>query len=459
MCFVIIIPYLFLFLFKKLKYKSCLQVVQMFEKLELQVGSIPEYIKMVFFLAEYKSITLIKSMDDADIQALVMFVRNKMAKELPHTEEYFGTSYLEPYNFDFPPGHLKLIKIMIQKSQLVDETTGIQRNTHDPNEKGEEILWEKIVKNTVTQFLFANGFQNMTIKTKLSYASPEKDDIFVIVYCPLCKVEIHTYSEKNKMSTLKFNIRNFTQHFNSIHLSDSKNQKRKIPFDSPLVHIKKKTKIDHYFGAGSSQSTSSSNSIETPSTSSAIRYNSSELVKHKNAATIDPDQKKINEYFNIIKNAEPLLQNATDTQELSENMHNLGFDINMSDKRKSFLELLLNQAEKNNKRVAKGNRYDEVIKDFSKYIYLLGGRKSYELLSKNLALPAPVTTLKSIHKDGGQIDEGELQKNELKEFLVKRKLPMYVFISEDATRVVPKIKYDSKTNQIIGKFILICIYL
>lgn len=39
---------------------------------------------------------------------------------------------------------------------------------------------------------------------------------------------------------------------------------------------------------------------------------------------------------------------------------------------------------------------------------------------------------------------------ELKQYLVKSELSNYVWISEDATRVVEKFEYDPKTNQIIG---------
>lgn len=39
---------------------------------------------------------------------------------------------------------------------------------------------------------------------------------------------------------------------------------------------------------------------------------------------------------------------------------------------------------------------------------------------------------------------------ELKKYLESLKLPMYVWLSEDATRITSKIEFDPKTNQMVG---------
>lgn len=90
------------------------------------------------------------------------------------------------------------------------------------------------------------------------------------------------------------------------------------------------------------------------------------------------------------------------------------------------------------------------MKDVSTYLYILGGRQLYEVLSANLGLPSPINILKyiQIHKD--QTVEGEVQSENLKKFIAERNLPNRVFLSEDGTKIVPKIKYDPSTNQLIG---------
>lgn len=48
------------------------------------------------------------------------------------------------------------------------------------------------------------------------------------------------------------------------------------------------------------------------------------------------------------------------------------------------------------------------------------------------------------------ITEGILRSEELRYYLDERNLPKVVSISEDATRIVGRIQYNSRTNQIVG---------
>lgn len=40
--------------------------------------------------------------------------------------------------------------------------------------------------------------------------------------------------------------------------------------------------------------------------------------------------------------------------------------------------------------------------------------------------------------------------DEFKTFVVKRNLPFYVAVSEDATRIITRVEYDHSTNQLVG---------
>lgn len=51
------------------------------------------------------------------------------------------------------------------------------------------------------------------------------------------------------------------------------------------------------------------------------------------------------------------------------------------------LKLILESAENNLGREPKGRRYNQCLKEFSTYIYLMCGRSCYETLSANLPLP------------------------------------------------------------------------
>ena len=97
-----------------------------------------------------------------------------------------------------------------------------------------------------------------------------------------------------------------------------------------------------------------------------------------------------------------------------------------------------------------GKRYDYIFKLISSYYYMLGGRIVYDSLSKNLSLPSVATMKKFIGKDLLPIAEGCLRANQLKNYLVDRKYPLKVLISEDVTKINSRVQYDSKSNQIVG---------
>ncbi|KAK3907516.1 Maturase K [Frankliniella fusca] len=92
--------------------------------------------------------------------------------------------------------------------------------------------------------------------------------------------------------------------------------------------------------------------------------------------------------------------------------------------------------------------YDEV-KELCVLLYLLGGLQTFELLTANLPIPS-VSLVKSVLISHNVAKEGEFRIQELKEFLIKRNLPLEVFISEDATKITGRIMYHPGTNQLVG---------
>lgn len=86
---------------------------------------------------------------------------------------------------------------------------------------------------------------------------------------------------------------------------------------------------------------------------------------------------------------------------------------------------------------------------------MIAGPLAYETLQKNLpySLPSLSSTNRYIQKTNCRIIEGVLRCEELLQFLNERKLEKVVTMSEDATRIVGRVQYDSKTNQ-ITRFVL-----
>lgn len=120
-----------------------------------------------------------------------------------------------------------------------------------------------------------------------------------------------------------------------------------------------------------------------------------------------------------------------------------------------FLNLLSAAADINTNRKRGGYRYDVVLKRFATLLRIISGPLAYSILQNNLkcALPSLPSTNRYIQATKCKIVEGVLRSDELKLYLTSRKLPLIVSISEDATRIIGRVQYDSGTNQLIG-FIL-----
>lgn len=99
-----------------------------------------------------------------------------------------------------------------------------------------------------------------------------------------------------------------------------------------------------------------------------------------------------------------------------------------------------------------GNRFNEDIKWFAAHFRILSGPLAFECIQRNLegALPSLSSTNRYIHESHHRVNEGILRENELLLFLKSGDLPLYVSLSEDATRIEGRIQYDHYNNQLVG---------
>lgn len=112
-----------------------------------------------------------------------------------------------------------------------------------------------------------------------------------------------------------------------------------------------------------------------------------------------------------------------------------------------FLKKLLSAADRNSNREKGGYRFDDDVKYFAAFLRLL-----VETLQKNLvhSLPTLPSCNRYIQASGCHITEGILRCDELAVYLSERSLDPVVCLSEDATRIVGRVQYDSRTNQLVG---------
>ncbi|VEN46405.1 unnamed protein product [Callosobruchus maculatus] len=118
----------------------------------------------------------------------------------------------------------------------------------------------------------------------------------------------------------------------------------------------------------------------------------------------------------------------------------------------SFLQRLLENAKGNATQSANNNKYNDITKKISIYLYYVGGRLLYETIYANLknCVPSISTLNRYLESERHCIQEGDLDLVGLKKHLEERGISKLIWISEDATRIKTKIEYDPKTNKLLG---------
>lgn len=181
------------------------------------------------------------------------------------------------------------------------------------------------------------------------------------------------------------------------------------------------------------------------------RYQKCERARRSREA-IDPNQPLITNFFSLAEkvcnliNVTPGMRNELLTKTLGD--HSGHKTDNLSD----FLKKLLEIAQNNLKGPQSKNLYDTPTKKIALYIFYVDGRLLYETLHANLgnSLPSISTLNRFLATNRQSLEEGEIYFEGLLGYLTKRNLPKIVWIAENATRVTSKIKYNSKSNKVVG---------
>ena len=116
------------------------------------------------------------------------------------------------------------------------------------------------------------------------------------------------------------------------------------------------------------------------------------------------------------------------------------------------LKQIISNAERNAKTLPHGKRHPEVLKKFATALYIYSGPLAYEFLQRNLhqALPSLRTIQRVVHANYNTINEGEFRFDGLAAHIAKHNTTNMVTVGEDATRIICRVEYDSKTNRCVG---------
>lgn len=180
---------------------------------------------------------------------------------------------------------------------------------------------------------------------------------------------------------------------------------------------------------------------ETDNTSKLLFKLVSSKKSIKNTVCLDPQQPLISNFMSEVSESDYLINKL-----ISENSE-LKSELKNKNKlpliENGFLKNLVMQAQKKNK------KYCQNLKYISLFIFLVGGRLLYESLQLNLPLPSVHTVLKFL-SDSSLFVEADLRASKLLTFIQEHNLKTQVWLSEDATKIVSRVKYCSKSNTIIG---------
>lgn len=275
----------------------------------------------------------------------------------------------------------------------------------------------------------------------------EMEDItFATVRCPICSdnIKIHT-KITNKINS--WIIAKFVAHLKKKHRDHFNINECKQTTNASLYN--------YFDSEACSSKCPRTSTYSSPSDNDQSKIISKVLKTSRNATTnmsiIDDKQQPITSYFELI---DPMVKiiNDNGNAELKDCINEIvssGDNANIT--MTTLITSIFKECEKKN--ISKyENRYSEYLKNVATYLFILGGRQLYEILSANLKLPSTSSVMKYIEKTPN-VAEAEIFAKELKEFLLKRNLPLKMFISEDGTKIVPSVKFDAKTSQLIGKYI------
>lgn len=360
----------------------------------------------------------------------------------------------------------------------------------------EDHAFEKSQRESITERM-----QQITVDVKLN----RSNEMYGIATCIFCSKDIKIFYEKTKSSYSHRWLRgNFYRHIEG-HLNAYKKNKT-MPESGPA---KKKVKtLLNFFpkSQGMSETDSTSESVSTSSQASSNEQPIKEqIVIHNNIllnentedafdsladSELDVDlsksqleietqvkagkkrqvrtdrgpeklkrqmmkipdnQKFITSYFPYLNEMEKILNENSELRKIIAESTLSNIQTNENTMVGGFLKVLADTAFANNFHKSKGNTYDDNLRKFCSYLYLIGGRMLYESLYSNLngSIPSITTLRRQINKNS-KCEEGHARVLELNDYLTKLNIPKIVWMCEDGTRINGRVQYSTSNNKNVG---------
>jgi hypothetical protein len=167
----------------------------------------------------------------------------------------------------------------------------------------------------------------------------------------------------------------------------------------------------------------------------------------------------VTDYYGIIDKLDKLLYLEKENKSLILSFNHMKEQLNSLQKHyngdtgPSLLNKMMAQSIKQHgKHPKKFQHRDPTLQHFFLNVWILGGRKLYEIFNANFPeiFPSPTTIERRLLQFDKSVDEGSLNIGVLKDYLSTNNLPLVVCLSEDATALVGRRQYHPKTNRVVG---------
>lgn len=188
-----------------------------------------------------------------------------------------------------------------------------------------------------------------------------------------------------------------------------------------------------------------------------LRCSVSEYKTFDTKITVDLSQRKLPSFFVHLSRNEHVMQLIADeNRKLKETLRVVqpgeNVDGNESPSGRKESEFMAALIELEKIKMTKGHTtYDKSMKELSLFIFLRGGRSLYETLISYFKFPLPsIATILRYLYDKKPPREGELSIESFVKFNKGNDETVYVWASEDDTRLVEGLTYNSLSDTIVG---------
>ena len=455
---------------------------------QLMKERLPPYAVNCLLATGYDSADVIYSMNTSEEPDNSFVVIEKFIDQyFRGSEEYYSNSILCQHQFVFPPGHKVRIANFVSEVRSICRPTLLSKERKRKQQASSHLLIAKSqriddklepkisissvmtqIRGSICRWVKAQSPNLRNLKEKQHFVinvteNTQTGCLSVSLRCNACQTGINLHQKCS--STSCYQISNWTRHVKSCKkLSDKQGGHQQTlgifltnagtPSCSPSTNSNKCVEYSDSFSEDTSQ-----HFEEAPPNMPIVHASMEGWAQHSIVdwsrsarnqrmllkAAEHVDQTRIMDYYTLIDDIQRLMpkHDVLSTLKVQE-QDAMPFSV--------VLKTIIANAERNANVLPYRKRHPDILKKFATALFIYAGPLAYDFLQQNLhqALPSLRTIQRVVHAHYKTINEGEFDYDGLVCHIAQYKTTKMVTIGEDATRVISRVEYDSKTNRCVG---------